>query len=164
MLPLEKPERLEHLTAWRGEMPTYNIYTVGTAGERFLREIKDNGRLMGTRCTGCALTYVPPRIYCERCFASLSEWKEVPGRGTVHTFTLAYYGLEGRRLERPDILALVRLEGAHGGLVHRLGGVEPSAVRIGMAVEMVLKPKGQRQGSILDIRYFRPARRARRSP
>jgi uncharacterized OB-fold protein len=27
---------------------------------------------------------------------------------------------------------------------------------IGMSVEAVFKPKGEREGSILDIKYFRP--------
>lgn len=156
MLPLEKPHQIPQTIAWPGEIPTYNIYTFGIAGERFFRALKEHGRFLGTRCSACALTYVPPRIYCERCFASLEEWVEVPGRGTVFTFTLAYYDLDGHRLERPDILALVRLEGAHGGILHRLGEVEPSQVSIGMRVEAVLKPPQERQGSILDIRYFRP--------
>ncbi|MFN3974530.1 MAG: Zn-ribbon domain-containing OB-fold protein [Dehalococcoidia bacterium] len=157
MLPLEKPWQVGQTTAWHGEIPTYNIYTFGIAGERFFRELKEHGRFLGTRCPACALTYMPPRIYCERCFASLEEWVEVPGRGTVFTFTLAYYDLDGHRMERPDILALVRLEGAHGGILHRLGEVHPSQVSIGMQVEAVLKPPQERQGSILDILYFRPA-------
>ena len=156
MLPLDKPEHLERVRAWYGEAPTYNIYTVGVAGERFFRELKDQGRLLGTHCAACALTYVPPHIYCERCFSALSEWVPVSGRGEVHTFTVSHYDLEGRRLEQPEVLALVRLESAHGGLVHRLGEVEPDQVHIGMAVEMVLKPLEQRRGSILDILHFRP--------
>jgi hypothetical protein len=156
VLPLEKPEHLGQARAWLGEMPTYNVYTVGVAGERFFRELKERGRLLGTRCAACNLIYLPPRIYCERCLAGLSEWVPVPGRGVVHTFTIAHQDLEGRPLDPPHLLALVRLEGAHGGLVHRLGEVEPAQVRIGLAVEMVLKPPRQRKGSILDIRYFRP--------
>jgi len=35
--------------------------------------------------------------------------------------------------------------------------VKPDDVKIGMKVEAVLKPKNQREGSVLDIQYFRPA-------
>lgn len=155
---MEQLGYLRQPVAWQGEVPTYNIYTLGTAGERFFRELKDHGRFVGTRCAACRLTYIPPRIYCERCFAGLEDWTEVPGQGTVFTYTLAYYDLDDHRLERPEVLAFVQLHGAHGGLVHRLGEVDPTEVRLGMEVEALLKPASERQGSILDILYFRPLR------
>jgi len=53
-------------------------------------------------------------------------------------------------------MAFVRLDSTDGGLVHFLGQVEPDQVCIGMRVEAVFKDKADRQGSILDIAYFRP--------
>jgi len=137
----------------------YGQYTYGIAGERFFREIKDNGKLMGTRCNKCDLTYLPPRIYCERCFSELEDWVEVSSKGSVYTYTLAYVDLDGLRLDEPLILALVKFDGIYGGLVHRLGEVKPEEVGIGMPVEIVLKPKAERVGSILDIKYFKPCRK-----
>jgi hypothetical protein len=40
--------------------------------------------------------------------------------------------------------------------MHKLGEVDPDAVHVGLEVEAVWKPKAQREGSILDIEYFRP--------
>jgi uncharacterized OB-fold protein len=37
-----------------------------------------------------------------------------------------------------------------------LGEIKPDKLTIGMAVEAVWKPVGERTGSILDIAYFRP--------
>ncbi len=54
-------------------------------------------------------------------------------------------------------MAFVKLDGSDGGLVHRLGEVSPDEVEIGMTVEAVFKAKGKREGSILDIEYFKPA-------
>jgi hypothetical protein len=48
------------------------------------------------------------------------------------------------------------LDGGDGGLVHRLGEVAPDELEIGMRVEAVFKPRAEREGSINDIRYFRP--------
>jgi uncharacterized OB-fold protein len=45
---------------------------------------------------------------------------------------------------------------SEGGFLHLLGEVAPDEVRAGMQVEAVWKPPGERAGSILDIRYFRP--------
>lgn len=134
----------------------YGQYTYGIAGERFFREIMDNGKLMGTRCNQCHLLYMPPRIYCERCFSELEEWCEIGGKGSIHTYTFAYVDLDNVRLTEPVLLALVKFPGVYGGLVHRLGEVKPEEVEIGMPVEIVLKPKEERIGSILDIEYFKP--------
>jgi len=151
--------RIQHLRdalAWEGEIPISSRYTVGIAGERFFREILENGRLMGTRCPECDLTYVPPRLYCERCFAHLDEWVEVPSTGRVRTYTVVHVDLDGNPLDEPRILAFIQLDGTDGGLVHYLGEVDPDQVCIGMCVEAVFKEKAERKGGILDIAYFRP--------
>jgi len=46
--------------------------------------------------------------------------------------------------------------------MHKLGEVDPQQVAIGMEVEAVWKPEAEREGSILDIRYFRPRETALR--
>ena len=162
-MPLEKVTQVDQTKQWYGELSAapsepslYGQYTYGIAGEKFFREIKDNGRLMGAKCQRCKLVYLPPRIYCERCFTELVEWLSIPKRGVVHTFTISYIDLNGNRLEKPVVVALVRFDGVYGGLVHRLGDVEPEAASIGMPVDIVFKPKAKRIGSILDIDYFRP--------
>jgi hypothetical protein len=77
-------------------------------------------------------------------------------KGKVYTYTIAYYDLDERRLQQPVILALISFDGVCGGLVHKLGEVEPEGVRIGMPVEAVFKSPQERTGSILDIQYFKP--------
>jgi hypothetical protein len=137
------------LRAWRGSMPVESRYTYGLAGERFFREIKDNARLMGTRCAACGLTFVPARAFCERCFGELTEWIEVSPHGVVHAVTVVPHG-NGHR-----VVAFVQLDGADGGLVHVLD-VPPEDAHIGLRVEAVFKPAAERIGSILDILHFRP--------
>jgi len=51
---------------------------------------------------------------------------------------------------------LIKIDGADGGLVHKLGEINPEKVKIGMKVEAVFKSKEKREGSINDIRYFKP--------
>jgi uncharacterized OB-fold protein len=156
MAILEKVDKLDEAIAWRGDLPITSRYTAGIAGERFFREIKDNARFVGTHCQNCDLVYVPATMFCERCFAELDDWVEVLNRGAVFTYTLLYRDLEGRPLDEPALLAYVKLAGSDGGLVHYLGDVDPDDVYIGLEVEAVFKEAGQREGSILDIRYFRP--------
>ena len=133
-----------------GVFPVYFRYTVGVAGERFLREIKDNGRLLASRCPKCSLNYLPPRIYCERCMSKLDEYVQIENSGTVDTFTTCHQDADGKDLPEPIGVALVRFPSAHGGLVHKTKG----KVAIGDRVRLVLKEKSKRTGSILDIEYF----------
>lgn len=153
---LQKIDRLHQAIAWQGEIPISNRYTAGLAGERFFREIKERGRIVGTHCPACDLIYVPAAEFCERCFSQLNEWVEVSSQGWVFTYTVLFRDLDDKPLESPAILAYVKLDGSDGGLVHQLGEVEPEDVFIGMEVEAVFKPPEEREGSILDIQYFRP--------
>jgi len=156
MSMLHRIEHVHDALAWEGDMPTQGRYTAGIAGERFLREIQENGKLLGTACLTCDIVYVPPRLYCERCFDHLDEWVEVPPTGRVYTFTLVHLDLDAKPLPEPRMMAFVQLDGADGGLVHFLDEAEPEDICIGMRVEAVFKDKTERKGSILDIAYFRP--------
>lgn len=156
MAILDKIDKLEHATAWKSNIPITSRYTAGIAGERFFRAIKDLGQFLGTRCPSCDLVYVPAAMFCERCFAELDEWVEVPNRGEVFTYTLLYRDLDDRPLDTPVALAYVKLDGSTGGLVHYLGEVEAGDLYIGLEVEAVFRDPGERQGSILDVKYFRP--------
>lgn len=142
---------------WEGEIPVHYLYTFGLAGEKFFREVKERGTFVGTRCEKCQVTYVPPRIYCERCFAELGQYIDVGTRGRVETFTVCHEAADGTRLAKPQIVACVRIDGTDGGLVHCLSGVKPGEVRIGMQVEAVLALPAKRTGGLGDILSFRPA-------
>ncbi len=149
----EHVERVTDLRAWPGEFPVSHLYTVGVAGERFLRELKA-GRFLGTRCASCDRVYLPPSLFCPRCFAALEEWKEVGPQGVVRAVTTAYRGVDGGPLDRPDTIVLIQLDGADGLLAHRIGRSE--GVEIGARVEPVFRESAERVGSILDVRHFRP--------
>jgi uncharacterized OB-fold protein len=133
-----------------GDFPIYFRYTVGLAGEKFFREIKDNARLVASRCHKCDLNYLPPRIYCERCMSRLEEYVPIENLGNVATFTLCKSGADGKDLPEPVGVAFVQFPSAHGGLVHKTNG----KVSIGDKMRVVFKEKAKRIGSILDIEYF----------
>ncbi len=140
---------------WIGHMEADYLYTLGIAGERFFKEIKENGRIMGAKCPKCGLIFVPPRLYCEKCFAKFEEWVDVGKKGEVYTYTIVTVDIEGKKLEKPEIYALIRFEGTQGGLIHKIG--ETNKAYIGMKVEALLKPPNERKASINDIAYFKQA-------
>ncbi len=142
-------------------------WDAGEAIGRYLDELR-NGRLVARKCHGCRRTLIPPRMFCERCFRPTDEWVFVQDTGTVNTFSLCYVSWDVRRLKRPEIPAVIEVDGASPGmgLLHVLGRVAPKAVHVGMRVRAVWKPARERIGSITDIRFFEPipaAPAARRS-
>ncbi len=154
----ERLRNTNQVSYWTGEIPMEYIYTCGRAGERFYRTLKDKGTFLGAHCDACNITYVPPRIYCEKCFARLEDqYREIGISGTVHTFTLLNTNLDGSQKDSPAVLAMVKLDGSDGGVVHYLGETAPDDVYIGLKVEAVLKPEKDRKGAMADVKYFRPA-------
>jgi uncharacterized OB-fold protein len=139
-----------------GEIPIQSLYTAGVGGEIFLSALKNRGELVATRCPPCEQVYLPARLFCERCFAELTEQMSVAREGVIKSFTTVHCGRHGEALEKPLTLALVQLDGATTVLLHRLlESANAPRVAIGDRVSLVIKPEGERTGSILDIEGFR---------
>lgn len=156
---IERIEKATDVRHWLGDMEAdHYYYSTGLAGERFFTALRDDGKLLGARCAQCNITYVPPRIYCEHCFAELNEksYTDVGKRGCVQAFTAAHYDKSGNQLEPPESFALISFGPCTTPLLHRLGEVEPEKICVGLEVEAVLKPKKDREGKITDILYFKP--------
>ena len=131
-----------------------NTYSAGAVGSRFLIEIRDNKKFLGTRCPACNRVYVPARSTCKYCFGQISEWVEVSDKGTLLTYTVDCQSNAMQPVEPPIIYGVIQLDGADTGLVHLLGEVDLEQLKIGMRLQAVFKEK--RVGSILDIKYFKP--------
>ena len=158
MATREKTTNHKALRHWKGDMEADYIYTTGIAGDKFFKEIKESAKIKGTKCKNCKIVYVPPRMYCEQCFEKLDEWLDVSDKGTVHTYTICNMDLDGSKMDKPVIMAVIKLDGIHGGIIHRLGEVNPEDVKIGMKVQAIFKNREEREGSILDIKYFKPVK------
>jgi hypothetical protein len=151
---LERIARPDEIRRWEGDLPVRHRYTPGVAGEAFFAALRDRGVVLGSRCEACSYTYVPARLFCERCFTELEADTEVGPGGTLVSFTIAFRGLEGESLEEPVVFGLVRLDGADAVLLHRVLDPGEEPLEIGERVEVVLAP--ERDGTILDIEGFRP--------
>jgi len=126
----------------------------GPVRSRFLIELRDNKRIMGTRCSQCKRVYVPARSTCIKCFSELTEWVEVSNKGTLVDYTVVYRAEPSHPMKPPFAYGIIMLDGADTALVHVLGDVAPKDIKIGMRFEAVFAP--ERKGHILDIKHFRP--------
>ncbi|HEX9717392.1 MAG TPA: Zn-ribbon domain-containing OB-fold protein [Actinomycetota bacterium] len=153
----EKIAKPDEVRRWPGEFPVGHHYTPGVAGEAFFTALRDRGAILGSRCEACSYTYVPARLFCERCFAELAADVEVGPEGTLVSFTIGFVGVEGEPLDRPVTLGLVRLDGTDAVLLHHVLDPAEEPLEIGERVQVVVRPERERTGSILDIEGFRPA-------
>ncbi|GBF09011.1 conserved hypothetical protein [Aeropyrum pernix] len=147
------------------------MFSAGQAQSRFLQGLRE-GRILGVKCPRCGRVYVPPRSYCEYCFAPTGEWVEVSGEGEVHTAVVSYISTFRERMEKPEIIAVVRLyapgytgkrdEYEFPGMFHKLCGVSEEDVKTGRVIGMRVKPKWrppeERIGSVTDIECFEPVK------
>lgn len=154
---LEKIANPDEIRRWDGDLPVRHRYTPGVAGEAFFTALRDRGVLLGSRCTNCDYTYVPARVFCERCFSELSADTEVGPGGELVSFTILFEGIEGEPLDLPQVIGAIRLVGADAVLIHRVLDLTDEPLEIGERVEIALKPEADRTGSILDIEGFRRA-------
>lgn len=132
-------------------------WDTGIAIGRYLASLKQ-GVILGSYCSTCNRTVVPPRVVCEWCFRPMSEFIPLQDTGTVNTFSLCYVTWDVKRIKEPEIPAVIEIDGASPlhGIMHMLSEVDPGSVNIGMRVQAVWTPEEERQGSITDILYFKP--------
>lgn len=132
-------------------------WDTGVAIGKYLAGLKQ-GIIIGSYCTNCRRTVVPPRTVCEWCFHPMDRYAKLEDTGTVNTFSLCYVTWDVRRIKEPEIPAVIEIDGASPlhGIMHKLGEVNPEDIKTGMRVQAVWKSPEERQGSITDILYFRP--------
>ena len=121
-----------------------------------------HGKLVGTHCAACKLTFLPPRPHCQRCWQN-TEWVSVSRKGKVATFAVVEYpgqgfseDLEAVGASLPSVIIYVAMPGVDTKLMSRLEECDPADVFIGMSVEarFVENP----QMNALDV-YFVPSKR-----
>ena len=136
-----------------GELSVSFRYTPGVGNTAFFEALRDRGELLGSRCEHCGVTYLPARVFCERCLRELEPAVPCGLEGVLTSWTVARVDVDDGPLDEPVIYGLVRLDGADTVLLHRLIDLE-SDPEIGMRVRAVLSPI--RDGSIMDIDGFAP--------
>jgi uncharacterized OB-fold protein len=137
-----------------GELSVSFRYTPGVGNTAFFEALRDRGVFLGSRCTSCEVTYVPARVFCERCLAELAPDTECGPAGELLSWTVVRVDVDDQPLDRPVTYGLVRLDGADTAFLHLLVDVDGEPA-IGDRVSAVLA--SERDGSILDVVGFAPA-------
>ena len=137
------------------EIPAVPVFSwsVGNFMEGFFDGLK-SGKFMGVKCPECGRVYLPPRMICERCFARNEEWVELPSKGTVKSFTVARVkvGEDGELvdLDAPELIGMVKHEGADTCIVARIEGLDTEEAGVGMQVTAVLDQSAENVLNVLS--------------
>ena len=78
-------------------------------------EAAAKGRLVLRRCSECGLLRFPPGSGCPWCSSPRSEWSEVSGRGTIHSYEIVTQAIQpGFANWLPYAVVLVELDEQRG--------------------------------------------------
>lgn len=139
--------------------PLPYAYSAGRYVSRFLVALRDEGKILASRCSHCNTVLVPPRIICGQCFAEMREFVEVGPQGTLRTFSVINFPFidpfTGTERPVPYGYAIIQLDGCDNRFPHFLEETDLHRLRIGLRVEAVFKPRSERQGAMTDITHFR---------
>jgi hypothetical protein len=99
------------------------------------------GKLTASKCTNCGTIHLPPTPRCFVCQHKDFAWIDLPGTGTIYTFTVVRHAL------RPDlkdvvpyVSAIIELDGTQGPGARIQANVincDPEAIRIGDRVKVL---------------------------
>jgi uncharacterized protein len=102
------------------------------------------GKVTAPRCDRCGTFVLPPKPYCFACLGEAFTWIELPGTGTVYTFTIIRHPLN-KALEAvvPYVSGVIDLDGTQGAGARLFGniiGCEPEELQIGDKVAVDFEP------------------------
>jgi uncharacterized protein len=151
------PEAPSSTTAGEGLSARYVLEysyrrSVGPVLGRFFAGLRD-GKIVGAR-TASGAVLVPPGDCDPRSGAPLGEFVELAPTGVVTTWSWNPAPKAGQPLERPFAWALVRIDGAEGGILHAVDAGSIDAMKTGMRVRA--KFREQRVGAMSDLLCFVP--------
>jgi hypothetical protein len=115
------------------------------------------GRLVSPRCTSCGTYVLPPQPRCFHCRSTEFAYEELPGTGTIYTFTVVRHPLAPHLSEVvPYVSGVVELDGTQGAgarMIANIVDVDPETVAVGDRVAVTF----DRVSDTLAVPRFRPA-------
>ena len=134
-------------------------HTASLPESTFLRGLEE-GKLVGAYAIlengEKGKVYFPAREADPATGKQLTEFVELPDKGTVTTFAIINIPFAGQRIQPPYVAAYVLLDGADIPFLHLVTEIEAADVRMGMRVEAVWRPREEWGLGIDNIEYFRP--------
>lgn len=130
---------------------------IAASFDQYLNEKK----LMGSHCSNCDESFLPPRTICPQCHGDQLEWVEFNGKAKLAAFTSIYIAPTamveaGYGRDKPYLVGVVELdEGAKvSAQILGVDASKPEEVKIGAPVkaEFVERGEGEEKQTFLAFR------------
>lgn len=72
--------------------------------------LKKDNKLLGLKCNECDKFTCPPKMTCQECGSTDLDIVALSGKGKVVTFTVNYVPGQGREVEVPILIVMVKLD------------------------------------------------------
>lgn len=130
-------------TLTRGVFPTILAETHADPMTQPFWDAAKEDRLSVPKCTSCGTFRLPPSPFCFNCQSRGFEYADLPGTGTIYSFTVVRHPLHPDLADAcPYVSGVVELDGTQGAGARMLVNIidcDPDAVRIGDRVEIVFE-------------------------
>ena len=128
-------------------------YSIGGQSKFFI-ELMNNKKILGTKCTKCGKTWMPPRINCSDCYVP-AEWVEMKQTGTIEVSTIVWYTTSAFIKAIPYAIGYIKLDGAQTAFLQGIfsENLVPSKVKKGSRIKAVFLK--EREGKMTDF-FFVP--------
>lgn len=131
----------ESIATGTGVVPAIVTRTYADASTQPFWDAALQDRLVAPKCTSCGTFRLPPSPFCFVCQHRDVEWTELPGTGTVYSFTVVRHAL-GPELAAavPYAAGIIELDGTQGAgarMVANIIGGDVDTLKIGARVEIV---------------------------
>ncbi len=113
-------------------------FTALTKTNDFITSLEE-GKVMGTRCRVCGMTFFPPRADCYGCLSSDMEWFPVSGTGKLLTWSKLQFGPVGFEGDLPYSIAVVDY-GAYKVFGRLAGDVPEDGIKVGLEMKAEANP------------------------
>jgi uncharacterized OB-fold protein len=125
----------------RGVFPNLQQHALADDYTRPFWDAAQRDRLVVPRCTQCGTFRLPPLPLCYVCQSEEVEWVELPGTGTVYTYTVVHHPLHPDLAPVcPYVSGVVELDGTQGEGARMLVNIidcEPEQITFGTRVRIV---------------------------
>jgi uncharacterized protein len=99
------------------------------------------GRLVAPECSSCGTFVLPPQPRCFNCQNDTFDWVELPGTGTIYSFTVVRHPLAPQLADVVRYVSgVIELDGTQGAGARMIGNIvdcDPEQVAVGDKVRVV---------------------------
>ena len=102
----------------------------------FYEVLREQSKLITTKCVDCGAVLWPPRVVCRECLSDNLEWVDLPEEGTISSFSVSVAGV-APQFKPPVIYSVIDFENGVR-IVSPIVDTDPEDIEVGKKV--VLQP------------------------